>query len=293
MGKDKIEMTVVTTTALESSDTILPASPDIVKRGRTFPFLLRETASWRAWRDTARADLKSMRWLRAVMWTAIVFWVYVLVMVVTSLATMAIQSPDSGFRIPDFIDHFLGVFGLQLVSRSFSNYNACQPNGGFSIVPNSYRWWSMGDFFEITIGFSSLSFTQAKLLDILWGIVSQGCDIEIHSFSAQTDGIPGLWSARPGPRRVRLLEGVCRLPHDFDGDNTSYIHHILGGISAPRTVSRCLASTSPRVLARRRAQVEGCHELHGTDYGLCHSHPYPYKLNDRLYSSQQGFYQNH
>ncbi|KAK5655840.1 hypothetical protein OQA88_5379 [Cercophora sp. LCS_1] len=34
-----------------------------------------------------------------------------------------------------------------------------------------YNWWSFDSFFEITLGFGSLTFTQAKVIDIAWDVL--------------------------------------------------------------------------------------------------------------------------
>ncbi|KAK0653027.1 hypothetical protein B0T16DRAFT_110220 [Cercophora newfieldiana] len=166
--KEKVEVTVVTA-ELEPADSILPASPDIAKRTRTFTFpVLLRAQSWRTWRDTAREDLKSMEWLVALRWTAMALWAYGLVFALASLSSLAADHLDT----PDFISHFLDIFGLRSKLWFLSaQKTACQPNGNFSMYPYTYRWWSMADFFEITMGFKSLSFTQAKVVDIVSGMV--------------------------------------------------------------------------------------------------------------------------
>lgn len=49
--------------------------------------------------------------------------------------------------------------------------SACQPDGSFSIFPFDYYAWGISGFFQITIGFGSLTFTKAKAIDIVWDIV--------------------------------------------------------------------------------------------------------------------------
>ncbi|KAK4446801.1 hypothetical protein QBC34DRAFT_496606 [Podospora aff. communis PSN243] len=168
--KEKVEVTVVTTVELDPSDeTTLPASPDIAKRRRTF---LR-AKSWKTWRDTAREDIKSMRWIRALMWTLIAAWTLALLLAIGSLSLLGAGTMPS--EVPEVIRYFLEVFGLgsslEFFGSRYRGSTACQPNGGFSMYPDSYEWWSMGDFFEITIGFRSLSFTEVKLIDVVAGIV--------------------------------------------------------------------------------------------------------------------------
>lgn len=48
---------------------------------------------------------------------------------------------------------------------------ACQPDGQFNPVVNSYVWWSWDGVFQVTMAFGELSFTQAKVVDIVWDLV--------------------------------------------------------------------------------------------------------------------------
>ncbi|KAK0619454.1 hypothetical protein B0T14DRAFT_455773 [Immersiella caudata] len=170
---DKVEVTVVPAVELDPPFShALPASPDIAKRRRSFSFL--RAKSWRTWQGTAREDVKSMRWLMGLMWTGIVLWTLALVAAIVSLSTLAAAS--STLKTPRFIAYFLDIFNLRSILWALSDLSsrggsACQPNGSFSIYPDSYEWWTMGDFFEITIGFRSLSFTEAKLIDVAASII--------------------------------------------------------------------------------------------------------------------------
>ena len=49
---------------------------------------------------------------------------------------------------------------------------ACQPDGRFDLHPESYRYWDKSGFFQITLGYGNLDFTQAKVIDISWDVVS-------------------------------------------------------------------------------------------------------------------------
>ncbi|KAK3389927.1 hypothetical protein B0H63DRAFT_446085 [Podospora didyma] len=48
---------------------------------------------------------------------------------------------------------------------------ACRPDGSFSPFGDDYRWWSKDGFFQITIGFGTLTFTEAKAIDVAWDII--------------------------------------------------------------------------------------------------------------------------
>ena len=64
----------------------------------------------------------------------------------------------------------LAIFSTVLYSDSNS---ACQPDGQFSYVTGRYKAWDASGFFQITLGFGALTFTQAKVIDIIWDIVSE------------------------------------------------------------------------------------------------------------------------
>ncbi|CAO2653004.1 Nn.00g024150.m01.CDS01 [Neocucurbitaria sp. VM-36] len=55
--------------------------------------------------------------------------------------------------------------------RSSFRTSACLPDGSFRIDPESYEYWSRSGFFQITLGFGTLTFTQAKAIDIIWDVV--------------------------------------------------------------------------------------------------------------------------
>jgi hypothetical protein len=58
-------------------------------------------------------------------------------------------------------------------SRGIADSNAaCLPDDSFSVDPAEYRYWSKSGFFQITLGFGSLTFTQAKAVDVIWDVVS-------------------------------------------------------------------------------------------------------------------------
>jgi hypothetical protein len=50
--------------------------------------------------------------------------------------------------------------------------NACQPDGSFQLRPETFRYWSRSGFFQITLAFGNLSFTNAKIIDVAWDVVS-------------------------------------------------------------------------------------------------------------------------
>jgi hypothetical protein len=65
----------------------------------------------------------------------------------------------------------MGAIFLALVT-SFNAYEtACQPDGSFSLYPDTFSIWSSTGFFQITLGGGHLTFAEAKLVDIVWDIV--------------------------------------------------------------------------------------------------------------------------
>jgi hypothetical protein len=49
----------------------------------------------------------------------------------------------------------------------------CQPDNTFSFQPESFSYWTDAGFFDITLGFGSFSFTQAKVIDVCFDVVSE------------------------------------------------------------------------------------------------------------------------
>jgi hypothetical protein len=50
--------------------------------------------------------------------------------------------------------------------------SACLPDGSFQLEPERFRYWSKSGFFQITLAFGNLSFTEAKVIDVVWDVVS-------------------------------------------------------------------------------------------------------------------------
>lgn len=60
---------------------------------------------------------------------------------------------------------------METISLDSSEYwNYCAPDGSFSLKPTNP--WNPDWAFQIVLAFGSLSFTQAKVVDIVWDIVS-------------------------------------------------------------------------------------------------------------------------
>lgn len=68
----------------------------------------------------------------------------------------------------------LSVWSVFESSALAARGSACLPDDSFSLRPDTYRYWSNSGFFQITLGAGSLTFTQAKAIDVIWDIVSFG-----------------------------------------------------------------------------------------------------------------------
>ncbi|KAJ9131816.1 hypothetical protein NKR23_g11557 [Pleurostoma richardsiae] len=65
---------------------------------------------------------------------------------------------------------FLAADVKGILEKSGYEDAACQPDGSLVPISGSYNLWSASGFFQITLGFGSLSFTAAKVIDIMWDI---------------------------------------------------------------------------------------------------------------------------
>lgn len=50
--------------------------------------------------------------------------------------------------------------------------SACRPDGSFNLRQTDFNRWNIRNFVQITFGLGPMSFTEAKLIDILWDLVS-------------------------------------------------------------------------------------------------------------------------
>jgi hypothetical protein len=98
-----------------------------------------------AFQDLAR-DLKATRWVRGFGWLGGVVWFLGLVGSLVVIVTGALT--------------FFRSDGI-----------ACQADGTFRLDPRTYSMWSSSGFFQITLGGGTLTFAQAKAIDIIWDVV--------------------------------------------------------------------------------------------------------------------------
>lgn len=106
---------------------------------------------WAETRNEVRHDLKSTRWRHtaASFFTWLGFSVWALGLIILCII------------FPLVITHT-----MSLESSEYWNY--CAPDGSFSLEPTNA--WSPDWTFQIVLAFGSLSFTQAKVVDIVWDI---------------------------------------------------------------------------------------------------------------------------
>lgn len=104
--------------------------------------ILRET-----WRE-ARRDVCKIRWGRGGLWFLFSLWIVGLLMCMIIMPT---------------------IWSTYYIS------SACLPDGTFSFFAE-YDQWDINGFFQITSGFGELTFTQAKVVDVMWDVVSFSWD---------------------------------------------------------------------------------------------------------------------
>ncbi|KAI0100738.1 hypothetical protein GGR51DRAFT_343207 [Nemania sp. FL0031] len=67
---------------------------------------------------------------------------------------------------------FLLLFGVvPSLSTDPVNPSACHPDGTFSLFREAYNPWAASGFFQTTLAFGNLTYTDAKAVDIVWDIV--------------------------------------------------------------------------------------------------------------------------
>jgi len=90
-------------------------------------------------------------------------WLFFLLWVITYLANV-----DS---YNDTLFTFLLRFTPFTGPASSASRQPCKPDGSFSPYTDKYNWWSSDGFFQITLKIGSLTFNQAKAIDVVWDVV--------------------------------------------------------------------------------------------------------------------------
>jgi hypothetical protein len=71
-----------------------------------------------------------------------------------------------------FMFALFGALGEEFYWVLENEGKACMPDGTFSVDSSNFRWFSISGFFQITLEFGNLNFTQVKAIDIIGDIVS-------------------------------------------------------------------------------------------------------------------------
>ncbi|KAH0432059.1 hypothetical protein CcaCcLH18_06714 [Colletotrichum camelliae] len=103
----------------------------------------------RAWKEAVIAavqDLIDFNWVIAISWLFLLGWLAGLGV----LMSVVIQQPQT---ITD------------------ADNTACQPDGSFNIFMNEYDWWAASGFFQITMAWGTMTFANAKFVDVAWDVV--------------------------------------------------------------------------------------------------------------------------
>ncbi|KAI1779343.1 hypothetical protein F4818DRAFT_247220 [Hypoxylon cercidicola] len=96
------------------------------------------------------SDLQSIRWARGGLWSLFGAWILSLLGLFAALVF-------TGFA-PD-------------IASSYSETTACRSDNSFNVNTYAYIIWARLGFFEIHLGGGSLTFTEAKVIDISWDII--------------------------------------------------------------------------------------------------------------------------
>jgi hypothetical protein len=161
---------------------------------------------WKTAYGDLKDDLKRTRWLRGFGWFAAVLWLFGLIATACVIGIMTLSSTET----------------------------ACQPDGQFRLHPDEFTMWSSSGFFQITLGGGELTFTEAKVIDIVWDIVSPFRDLRFLVVNLPAN--PGRWARRTVCARVYLSEGVQAIPHHMHGSQTHHFPNIPDYFSRQRNI---------------------------------------------------------
>ncbi|RYN99605.1 hypothetical protein AA0120_g1957 [Alternaria tenuissima] len=100
------------------------------------------------WREPHRQAAKDIRrrWRRCALWILLAAWLALLL-----FAFAVLIAPNSG------VDS--------------GSQPACLPDDSFALDPSKFRFFSKSGFFQITLGFGHMNFTEVKTIDIAWDIL--------------------------------------------------------------------------------------------------------------------------
>ncbi|KAM7213210.1 hypothetical protein V8F06_011425 [Rhypophila decipiens] len=104
------------------------------------------------------SDLRSTQWKKLGKWYLLGFWTYCLFTTAVVLPVYLYIIGMSSFQVEGFIEAGLRSPG-------------CLPNDAFDARSTSYNIFDPSGFFQITHGFGDLTFTEVKVIDLIWDIV--------------------------------------------------------------------------------------------------------------------------
>lgn len=114
---------------------------------------------WKKAGLAALQDLKAFPWVAFIGWLFLLGWIGALIFLVIVLA-------------------------IQPTLFSASDTSACQPDGSFNLFTDGYNMWDISGFFQITVAWGTLSFANAKLIDVVWDVV------RLSSVDSDRSGLP-------------------------------------------------------------------------------------------------------
>jgi hypothetical protein len=112
--------------------------------------------------------------------------------------------------------YLLGAKSLYDSLGDYEGKSPCQPDGRFTLISN-YNLWCISGIFQISLGFGRMSFSNAKLLDVVWDVVSdQDRYQHSHAPSQTLTNCQGRGSRSSGVVGCGRLQG--------DDDESDYVH---------------------------------------------------------------------
>lgn len=156
-----------------------------------------------AWLEM-RSDLCEAGWRGCLAWLGLCVYFLGLPVVLVSLLLLAAMEPETD--------------------------TACMPDGSFHLYTQStvyfsgsgylsINYWDLHDFFQITLGFGALSFSEAKIIDVSWDIVSAAWSLRLRSLRR----FPDCGSRRAGTSCVVRVASFCTICGPLHG---SIFHNI-------------------------------------------------------------------
>ena len=168
-----------------------------------------------------RNDFRSIRWKRFALWSLFAIWTLALFILLVIMNVIT--------SIPYYHEY----------GRSMPFALGCQPDGQFSSQANRYSYWGASGFFQITMGVTGLTFTEAKVIDIFWDIVS------LHVFLTDRGLAVDLFSQlvsrshRTNHYCIILLARFYHIRYSYDGDQPGHIQHVPEPIYLEGAIASC------------------------------------------------------